>query len=327
MTTHLHQKIYYDLASLSLRPISKLRILIAVSGGKDSLCLLKLIQDLQQLYKWEIGIVHCNHKWRWDATANTYFIYQAARKANIHFYLAINHSLFDTELETREWRYLILLEVATKYKYNILLTAHNLNDKIETFLYNLARGSRLEGVNSLSKYKIINTKLVLYRPLLDFHQQEINWFCRHFYLPVWVDFTNFILSTKRNRIRHELLPYLKRYLNPSIEKKINLFLASIELQNTYYKLHSQKIYLKVIHPQYIAIHIDNFTQLHILLQASILRTIFQQLSILNCSDQFIDSMISFITKKFHKSNILRCNNYNLVHKTAYIYFCKIRSKP
>ena len=317
MLTYLHSYILNTFINSKL--LSKKRILISLSGGKDSLCLLKLIKDIQLLYQLHLGIVHCDHQWRWDSLDNSYLIYNIAKELKITFYLVINYELKDTEATVREWRYLSLLNIAIAHNYHIILTAHTSTDKIETFLYNLFRGSSLSKVSGLSILKKITNNLFIYRPLLNVTQNDTTWLCRHFYLPVWSDLTNFTNKAKRNRIRSELLPYLRQFFNPNVDKKINLFLDTLNWQNTYLKQYYYLIYSKLVHPVYIGIHIPKYNTLHSFLKDIILRIFLEQVRLESLTLSQIKSVQLFINQYQTTQVILKCRDIKFVPLKQYIY--------
>nr|YP_010336615.1 tRNA(Ile)-lysidine synthase [Rhodospora sordida]UNJ15021.1 tRNA(Ile)-lysidine synthase [Rhodospora sordida] len=321
MSTYLHEKIFKSLTTSGFS-LQNAKILLAVSGGKDSLCLLKIMKDLGKLYNWTFAIVHCNHQWRTDSYKNAHLMHTIANEFNVTFYLAINHSLLDNESKVRQWRYYILLTIAVKYKYTLILTAHNRNDKVETLFYNLSRGSGLEGIVALANSKKITKNTYLYRPLLQVNQNETSWFCRYFCLPVWSDITNLDITYKRNRIRQDLLPYLRQFFNPRLDENILYFLDKLSLQNTYFNEYSQIIYLKVIHPLYVAIHSQHYSNLHSIMQITIVRMILKQLDISSVSENSSKDLIKFLKEPNYDDCTMFFYNYIFIKKTIYVYFCK-----
>nr|YP_009296870.1 tRNA(Ile)-lysidine synthase [Bangiopsis subsimplex]AOM66213.1 tRNA(Ile)-lysidine synthase [Bangiopsis subsimplex]ARO90426.1 tRNA(Ile)-lysidine synthase [Bangiopsis subsimplex] len=299
---------------------SNAKILLAISGGKDSLALLRLMKDYQKIYKWKLGIIHCDHRWRTDSITNMQLIYQYAKELNIDFYLVVNYKFLFTESTVRRWRYISFFNIAIKYNFNLLMTAHTATDEIETFCHNLFRGTSINKLIALKNLKNIAPNLFLCRPLNFLFSNDIYWFCRHFYLPVWSDSTNFQHFIKRNRIRGELIPYLKQYFNPGVEKKIHLFLYSISLQNSYLQIQYQYVYKNLIHSKYVAIHICNYCKLNSYLQMTILQMLLDQTNVFYSFDQVV-LIKNFIVKHNYRKFILTYELFRLVYKKNYIYFC------
>ncbi|MEG4351143.1 tRNA lysidine(34) synthetase TilS [Microcoleus sp. LAD1_D5] len=155
--THLHAQVHRTLLYRQILP-SNQRLLVAVSGGQDSLCLIKLLLDLQPKWGWNLAIVHCDHRWRSDSEASANHVEQLARNWGISYYLETASDIPKTEAAAREWRYQALTEIAIAHNYPYIVTGHTASDRAETLLYNLIRGSGADGLSALTWT----------RPLLDF---------------------------------------------------------------------------------------------------------------------------------------------------------------
>jgi len=195
-------------------------ILIAVSGGQDSLCLAQLLIFARAKWDWKLAIGHCDHKWRVDSTDNALHVQKLASDWGLPFYLKTTEIDLHSEASARNWRYKMLTEMALEADCQIVVTGHTQSDRAETLLYNLVRGSGTDGLQSLGWQRSLGLSLQLVRPLLDISRNETGEFCQELNLPVWEDRTNQILTYKRNRIRAELIPYLRQHFNPSVEKAL-----------------------------------------------------------------------------------------------------------
>ncbi|MFB2838795.1 tRNA lysidine(34) synthetase TilS [Floridanema evergladense] len=234
--TPLHAQIHRTLRQRELLPKNQ-NILIAVSGGQDSLCLSKLLLDLQSKWGWRLGICHCDHRWRSDSEANANHVEKLAQNWQLPFYLSVTDRELKSEAAAREWRYEALIKVAQTFNYGYIVTGHTASDRAETLLYNLTRGSGADGLQSLTWQRNLTQKIQLIRPLLEITRLETAQFCSQFQLLIWSDSTNEELKYKRNRIRLELIPYLKQNFNPQVEKALaqtaELLQAEVEfLENT-----------------------------------------------------------------------------------------------
>ncbi|MUL37430.1 tRNA lysidine(34) synthetase TilS [Gloeocapsopsis dulcis] len=214
----LHARVHRILRSRCLLPRHQ-RILVAVSGGQDSLCLAKLLLDLQPKWEWQLGIAHCNHQWRSDAAANATYVSQLAQLWNIPFYSKTTERGLHSEAAAREWRYQTLSVIAQENNYNHVVTGHTASDRAETLLYNLIRGSGADGLQALTWHRPLTAEIILVRPLLEVTRTETATFCQEMQLKVWEDSTNQDLKYARNRIRQELLPYLYQF-NPKVEQNL-----------------------------------------------------------------------------------------------------------
>jgi tRNA(Ile)-lysidine synthase len=155
--THLHAQLHRTLLHRQILP-SHQRLLVAVSGGQDSLCLIKLLLDLQPKWGWNLGIAHCDHRWRSDSEASANHVEQLAKNWGISYYLETASDIPKTEAAARQWRYQALTEIAIAHNYPYMVTGHTASDRAETLLYNLIRGSGADGLSALTWT----------RPLLDF---------------------------------------------------------------------------------------------------------------------------------------------------------------
>jgi len=196
------------------------RLLIAVSGGQDSLCLAKLLLDLQPKWGWSIAIAHCDHRWRPDSQANADHVAHLAQTWQIPFCCQAAIEVPRTEAQAREWRYQTLAAIAEEKNYPYLLTGHTASDRAETLLYNLVRGSGADGLQALTWQRPLGSNIQLVRPLLEVTRTETAQFCQAKHLQVWEDGTNQDLKYGRNRIRQELLPYLQAHFNPQVEQTL-----------------------------------------------------------------------------------------------------------
>lgn len=192
------------------------RLLLAVSGGQDSLCLLKLLRDLQTKWDWELAIAHCDHRWAADG-GMAEWVQQIATAWQLPFYLKTATAVRETEAAAREWRYRALAEIAAEAGFFTVVTGHTKSDRAETLLYNLIRGSGSDGLQALSWKRPLAPGIVLVRPLLAVSRQETLEFCEKWQLPVWQDGSNENLNYARNRIRRQLIPYLQANFNPQVE--------------------------------------------------------------------------------------------------------------
>ena len=190
------------------------KILIAVSGGLDSMTLAYLTHQLQL----DIALAHCNFKLRGDESdADELFVNNYATKNNIPFF--VTH--FDTtqvaeknkisiQMAARDLRYEWFNKILNKHHYNYILTAHHLDDMFETFLINLTRGTGLDGFVGIPQ---INENIV--RPLLKFTREEINLYAQKEKIEWREDQSNLTVKYHRNKIRHKVVPVLKE-INPSL---------------------------------------------------------------------------------------------------------------
>ncbi|MEH1945868.1 MAG: tRNA lysidine(34) synthetase TilS [Nostoc sp.] len=217
--TPLHAKIHRTIRSRHLFERNQ-RLLVAVSGGQDSLCLIKLLLDLQSKWGWYLGIAHCDHRWRSDSEANANHVENLAKTWGISFYLETANKPINSEAAARDWRYQVLSAIAQANNYQYIVTGHTASDRAETLLYNLIRGTGADGLQALTWQRPLTTEIMLVRPLLEITRKQTEQFCEEFKLPIWEDSTNNDLQYARNRIRQELIPYLRDNFNPQVESAL-----------------------------------------------------------------------------------------------------------
>ena len=213
--TPLHARLHRILRQRHLLAQHR-RVLMAVSGGQDSLCLAKLLLDLQPKWGWQLAIAHCDHRWPNDEGIAAH-VQRLAQSWTIPFFVRTATELGTSEAAARQWRYQALIEMAQSQGYQDIVTGHTKSDRAETLLYNLMRGAGADGLQALSWQRPLADGLYLVRPLLDITRAETFQFCQEQNLPIWEDSYNQDLNYARSRIRQELLPYLQTHFNPQVE--------------------------------------------------------------------------------------------------------------
>ncbi|MEM8602762.1 MAG: tRNA lysidine(34) synthetase TilS [Cyanobacteria bacterium P01_H01_bin.121] len=217
--TPLHVKLQQTLTRRSLL-LQKQRLLIAVSGGQDSLCLLRLLLDLQSQWQWHLQVVHCDHRWRPDSEANASHVAMLCQAWQVPCTVMVTEHSLPSEAAARTWRYQVFTDLANALNCPVVLTGHTASDRAETLLHNLMRGSGLDGLTALTWSRDLQPGLQLIRPLLNITRGETGQFCQEQALPIWDDSTNQELTYSRNRIRLELLPYLQQHLNAQVDRHL-----------------------------------------------------------------------------------------------------------
>ena len=205
-------------------------LLLAISGGQDSMALLKLINDLKRLYQWKIEIWHGDHQWHSKSEKINKELSIWCLNKQITFHSdKTNKEEVASEEKARDWRYKNLVMKAkllslndVKFPCKRILTGHTATDRAETMIMNLARGADLIGLSTLREKRKLENNLQLVRPLLIFNRNETLEICKEFNLPIWVDPSNQNINLTRNKIRKEILPILN-----SIYKGADSRIASV----------------------------------------------------------------------------------------------------
>lgn len=207
-------------------------LLLAVSGGQDSMALTTLLRDLHHLHGWRLQLWHGDHGWRPDAARQAEELLHWARNQGLPLWLDRADPVPLSEVEARDWRYGALAEAALQLPCTHVVTGHTASDRAETILLNLARGSHLRGLASLGASRPLGREadsLRLVRPLLVFDRADTGRLCRERSLPVWEDSSNADRRFARNRLRAEVMPVLED-LHPGASRRISAQAERLEQQ-------------------------------------------------------------------------------------------------
>ena len=158
-----HAKLHTLLRKRTLLPKNS-RVLMAVSGGQDSLCLARLLIDLQPQWHWSLDIVHCDHRWREDSAENARHVCELAERWKVPVQVEAAKVIPANEAEAREWRYTVFAQVARGQEFSHVVTGHTASDRAETTLYNLIRGTGIDGVSSLPWHRPLDSQQPSDRP-------------------------------------------------------------------------------------------------------------------------------------------------------------------
>lgn len=224
-------------------------VILGVSGGPDSTCLLDIFLKLQKELNFRFVVAHINHKIRKEAIKDQEYVQTLCKKNNISCYIKhaditqiAKQQKTGIEETGRKIRYEFFEEIAKKIGANKIATAHNKNDKVETILMNLIRGS---GISGLKGIRPVREKTYI-KPLIECTKQEIEQYCIKKELNPQIDKTNFDNTYTRNRIRNELIPYLQKEFNPQIIETISKMGEIITREDEYIQKQMNKEYKQII---------------------------------------------------------------------------------
>ncbi len=196
-------------------------LLVAFSGGADSLCLLDILKKLSAKYGFKLAAGHLNHNWRGEESkqeaerARQYCLFN-----NIEFHCeTLPENLPHTEEEARNQRYEFLNRLAGKVSADAILTGHTLTDNIETVLYRIIKGTGINGLKGIPEVRYQKNGLPIYRPLLQIARDETVKYCEDNNLEFNIDSSNANQKYLRNKIRLSLIPELKTY-NKDVENAL-----------------------------------------------------------------------------------------------------------
>jgi tRNA(Ile)-lysidine synthase len=203
---------------------SRDRVVVAVSGGPDSVALLFVLLELKNELNLSLFVAHVNHKLRGnESDQDQEFVRKLASDLNLKFYrrsFQVKKKAKKLRLSVEECarriRHNYLNELADKLKAQKIALGHNFNDQAETVLMRLIRGSGSLGLSGIPPVK---NKII--RPLIEIRREEIETFLKSKNIPFRIDSSNLRTDYLRNRVRLKLLPILKKEYNPKIEETLN----------------------------------------------------------------------------------------------------------
>ena len=219
------------------------KLLLALSGGCDSVALFHLLKNSG----YKFNAAHCNFNLRKnDSDADEQFVTELCEKFDIQLFktsfntkeFAENNKI-SLEDAARKLRYVWFEEIRTLHNFSLIIVAHHLDDKIETFFINLTKGTGIKGLRSIQAK---NNKLV--RPLLFAKKEDIETYCTDNNIQFRTDLSNFDTHFLRNKFRHEVLPVFSE-INPkfkdSMAKNFQIFKEFEAIYNDFINNQKQNV--------------------------------------------------------------------------------------
>ena len=204
------------------------KILVAFSGGPDSVFLYNLLFFLREYYSIEISLIYVNHNLREDVENDLNFVEEFSKENNVPLYIEsvdvrkyAAENKKSIELAARELRYEAIEKVLQNLNYDKIATGHNLDDNIETFIFRLLRGTSLKGLKGIP-----SERKNIIRPILQFEKKEILNYLQENKKSYIIDYTNSENDYTRNYIRNEIFPMFVN-INPTFRNKVNELIQEI----------------------------------------------------------------------------------------------------
>ena len=225
--------------------LKKKKYVVAVSGGPDSLALVALTKAYTFFKKTKFYYVLVDHNIRKNSKQEALVVKILLKKKNIYLKIFLNKKKItkNIQAEARDIRYDILTSYCKKNNISVLLTAHNLEDQVETFLIRLSRGSGLKGLSAMKPLSKINTQVSLFRPLLDTKKKFLIKISKIIFVKYFKDPSNRNIKYLRTKIRN-----LKQPLEKSGIKYEQIFrsIQNLSLSKNTLEEYLNKIYKKLI---------------------------------------------------------------------------------
>ena len=238
------------------------RVLIAFSGGPDSVCLAHLIWRLKKVMPIEIGIVYFNHGLRKQAFAEERFSAGFAKKYGYEYFSETlnvkrysGKSKCSLETSGRNLRYDGLFKISHKKKFNKIATGHNADDNAETMLMWMLRGTGMDGLTGIPLVRREKNKAPVVRAILVLSKDEIRQYNKEQKLKYFMDESNRSMEFTRNRIRHGIIPYL-RGINKGFIDHFYKLSRIVSLENEYISEITEKSMKKCVKPSKNKILLD-----------------------------------------------------------------------
>jgi tRNA(Ile)-lysidine synthase len=295
----------------------KNRVILAVSGGMDSMCMLHMFWRIKKKINIDLMTVNFNHNLREDSKKEALIVKNFSEKLGVDYILesldVINYSKINSiSIETagRALRYESLCKIAKKYKFNKISTAHNANDNAETVLMWLLRGSG--NFLGIPQERNVSKNISVIRPLLPIKRKFIEDYVKKHKLPFYTDTSNFTDIYTRNKIRHLLVPVCEK-INPMAVEHI-LSLSCIQArENNYLDTISNKFLKRcvILKKNQILLDLTMFLRYNEAVRFRILKKILPQ--------KKYNSYINLIMNKILSS-------HNSVYRLSSDWFFMIRAK-
>lgn len=301
------------------------KILLAVSGGPDSIVMADLFYRLKKTFNIELIVVNFNHKLRKESEKETKLVEKFAKLYNIKFIsktldtkqFAVKNNI-SIETAGRQLRYFHLENIAKTEKCNKIATAHNMNDQAETILMWLIRGTGTDGLTGIPIERKLNKNLSIIRPLLSVSRNLIENYIKKQKLKYCTDKSNFSQDFTRNKIRLNVLPELEK-INPLVMEHIFELSKISTRENSYFDKKISNFILKniKIYSNKIIIDSKSFLNCDKALKHRILKSILP----VKKSSGHINGILNWIEDKKTQNYIL-AKQWIVKKNTNRIFFIK-----
>ena len=308
------------------------KVVVGVSGGPDSICLLHVLYTLKQELGIEIFVAHINHMIREAADSETKYVQNICKKLDIKCFVKKENVTYlakqqkkGTEEIGRQIRYEFFNEILTETDSNKIATAHNSNDRAETVILNILRGS---GISGLKGIEVMREQKYI-RPLIDINRTDIEKYCKENGLNPRYDESNDENIYSRNKVRNIIIPYIKKEFNPNIIKTINRLSAVATEENEYIQKIVKKEYCQMAtkENENIILDLKKFNDLELVIKRRIiLYTINEVLHTTSGIEKVnIDDIIKLCNNNIGNKYIMPIKSIKVYIKKGKIYFLKLEN--
>ncbi|MEQ1906087.1 MAG: tRNA lysidine(34) synthetase TilS [Pirellulaceae bacterium] len=253
-------------------------IVVAVSGGADSVALLELLRKtiIRQNLANRLVVAHVNHGLRGLASdSDAEFVAELAKNHDLALeQYSQSPSITSTSEESlRDIRTEFFAKVAAKHAARYVATAHHADDQVETFVFRLLRGTSISGASGIPLVRELREDVTLVRPLLGCWRAEL----RHFLVSIGQSFredaSNDSLDYSRNRIRNELLPMLERNFGPGVSERLLSFVEQTVPIVGFLRLQARDAFsttIRICSPTEVEVFVNPFARLPEVIQCQLI---------------------------------------------------------
>lgn len=317
------------------------KIVLGVSGGPDSICMLHLLNKLYRKredllteencpkgpFPIAIMVAHVNHMIRKEADDDERFVRDYCEKNKIEFYAKsidvqnlANTNKIGIEEAGRLARYEFFEEILQKTQATKIAIAHNKNDKVETILMHTLRGSGMKGLKGIEP-----KRGNMIRPLIECERSEIERYCEREHLNPRIDKTNFENIYHRNKIRNVVIPYIQKEFNPNIIQTIDRLSDIVTLEDEYMEKQTKKVYQELVleeKQKEVIIDLKKFNLQELVIKSRLIRYIIKRLFGTTASIEkiHIDDVIKLCSNNIGNKYLMPNKNIKILVKSHKIYF-------
>lgn len=305
------------------------KVVIGVSGGPDSICLLHLLYSIKKELGFEIVVAHINHQIRKVADSETEYVKDFCKNLGIECFVKKENitelakkQKKGTEEAGRQVRYDFFEDVAQKTNSNKIATAHNSNDRAETVILNILRGSGISGLKGIEAMR--DNKYI--RPLIFTKREKIEEYCQENNLNPKIDESNMENIYNRNKVRNIIIPYIEKEFNKNIIQTINRLSDVAIEENEFLQKLTEEQYntISTIENDTIILDLKKFNHLELVIKRRlILYTINEAIHTTNGIEKVnIDDIIKLCKNNIGNKYLSPIKLIKIYVKKGKIYFIK-----
>jgi len=305
-------------------------LLVAVSGGPDSVALLYSLYALRKELKFELCVAHLDHMLRRDSIKDREFVLDLAKKLKLPAVIGridINKFSEEGSIEeiARNKRQEFLFRVAQRCGANKIAIGHNRDDQAETVLMRIIRGSGLQGLNAILPKRRINGFMVI-RPLIEVSRKEIEGYLKKKKIKARIDKSNLEDVYFRNKVRNRLLPLLEKEFNPNIKGVLSNLAQTVAVDYDYLFQKANSVYSKLLTPnsKLIKLDFDKLIKLHPAMFRLVIRLAYAQIkgNLRKLAFQHLKEVEDLTSSRPYNSIVDLPGSISVIKKKKYILFYK-----